>query len=63
MAHNASNQLRNTTAQFNQGANEKIISKSIVSELKMIFCLYGNLCLITPHNHFPPLVLGLRVTS
>lgn len=40
MAHNASNQLRNsTTAQFNQGANEKIISKSIVSELKMIFCL------------------------
>lgn len=39
MAHNASNQLRNTTAQFNQGANEKIISKSVVSELQMIFCL------------------------
>lgn len=39
MAHNASNQLRNPTAQFKQGANEKIISKSIVTELKTIFFL------------------------
>lgn len=32
MAANTCSQFRNPTAQFKQGANEKIISKSIVTD-------------------------------